>query len=337
MTMSILTKRWLQGGRSYRRRGLLIPLSAALCGGGLALTLAAGPAAAQTATAPPQPGVTLGAAAPSASSLAVFYTGTDGRVYAKVPGHAAVLAGGHLIGGPAAAWFFPGTEGRAGNLALFGRGTDNALWWAPSQFLWSRWQSLGGRITSKPAVAVDTTGRFYGVFARGTDGAVWARYEGTNGATWGPWQRLGGHLLPGTAPAATYVGHGSGVGGTDIVVVGTDRRVWLDRGGFPGNGDWASIGGRTTSDPAITSTNGMYALAFARGTDNAAWYDELPGNAPQGWHSLGGRLTSGVTTATPAIGPADQVGPTTVAVLGADNQIWTRSGVWPALGDWTRF
>jgi len=105
------------GGRGYRAAGLVM---AVLTGGSLATALAASPALARTPG--PAPGVTMGAAAPGASSVFLGWTGTDGAVYLRnvVTGGVTGL-GGRLIGGPAVAQ-------AAAGLAVFGRGTDNLPW-----------------------------------------------------------------------------------------------------------------------------------------------------------------------------------------------------------------
>ncbi len=295
----------------------------------------------------PAPGVTPGVAlftpADSANvSLYLAYTAADGAVYVRnvlAPLQPTVALGGHLIGGPAVVLTPPSVlsaQQTSTELAVFGRGPDNALWWihqTPSG--WTRWQCLGGNLSSKPAAVATSFGGDHGklaVFARGTDGAIWYRGRGTRG--WAPWARLGGHLLPGTAPAAVYDGNGHLV----VAAVGTDRHVWLltrfERSGFT----IRDLGGRTASDPGIAfvwgtrqAPNTSLAVVFVRGPGNALWYKQttLPVNTVNGaWRSLGGILTSGVA--------AVSVGLTYVFALGTDNQAWYRGGGWPSLGAWTR-
>ena len=141
---------------------------AALIGGSLAAAMPTGPALAQAPN--PAPGVTMGATAPRASAVFLAYTGTNGAVYLRneVTGSVTGL-GGRLTGGPAVVQTGTG-------LAVFGRGTDNALWWIRQATggTWSSWQSLGGVITSEPAAAAGATVRFgpLAALARGTDGAL---------------------------------------------------------------------------------------------------------------------------------------------------------------------
>lgn len=243
--------------------------------------------------------------------------------------------GGKLIGGPAAVWIPPGTL-PIGGLAVFGRGTDNRLWWRhQTSSGWSAWASLGGRLTSKPTANVGgaLAPGAVAVFARGTDGAVWGRALHGNtmgGVEWTPWVSLGGRLLAGTAPASA--GNDSGL---FIAAVGTDRAVWVAEE-LVGKGlSWQSVGGRTTVDPGVASPSASAVVAFARGTDNAAWYKEFfghTGGVTAGWHSLHGKLTSGVSALTQHEG--SQFGATSVFALGSDNRAWMDTGTWPALTGW---
>jgi hypothetical protein len=343
MITSSATRRWrIHRNNCSGTRAAVVGVVAALSGAGIALTLAAGPAGAQTTAAPPQPGVTLGVAGEGNQRLDMFYTGTDHQVWmvhmSPMGQNIPEPLGGRLIGGPAAMWIPPGTF-PIGGLAVFGRGTDNALWWRhQTSSGWSRWASLGGRLTSKPTATLGgpSAPSAVLVFARGTDGALWARVMHGNtkgGVEWISWARLGGRLLAGTAPAAAS--NGSGL---FAAVVGTDHAVWVDQ--YPAGGPgfaWHSIGGRTTASPGLAAPSQTAVVAFARGTTaNAAWYKEFLGHTPgvtAGWHSLGGRLTSGVTALTQKEGSV--YGATSVFALGPDNLAWMDSGIWPALTGWT--
>jgi hypothetical protein len=66
---------------------------------------------------------------------------------------------------------------------------------APHAGPWSGWSSLGGTITSDPAVAVNSDGRLE-VFARGTDDALWHIWQtAPHAGPWSGWSSLGGTLF----------------------------------------------------------------------------------------------------------------------------------------------
>jgi hypothetical protein len=305
--------------RAYRTAGLAATV---LTGGSLAVALAAGPALA--ATPNPAPGVTMGAAATGASSVYLGYTGTNKAVYLRnvITGSVTGL-GGQLIGGPAV------VETSTG-LAVFGRGTNSALWWTHQvSGRWSSWQSLGGVITSQPAAAAGVAVSFGPLvaLARGANRALWYRVRAASGS-WSAWHSAGGVLLPGTGPAAA-----TSLGNLVVAVIGTNHRVWL----FGPLGmqvyGFIDFGGVTSSTPGIAAISAPVAVVvYARGTNNALWYKTsiLPIGNPADWKSLGGRLTSG-PAATTAPG-----GKTYVFVLGTDHLPWMRNGRWPSLGPWTR-
>lgn len=339
------------GGRPTRPRTIARTTAlavAALAGGSLATALAAGPALAQTSTAVhaaapaqapnPAPGLTPGLATVTRGGglppyQVLAYTGTNGTAQLQYsPGSKTTPAdlGGHLVGGPAVT-LENGSNGTLGRLAVFGRGTDNALWWnhQTSRGTWTGWQSLGGSLTSKPSAATAQSSGLLSVFVRGTDGAVFSRTLSASG--WAPWQYRGAVLLAGTAPSAAY-----GSRGLMISAVGTDRRAYLFVAGFGGYG-FDNIGGQTTSSAAVTavhSTSGDLAVVFIRGTDGALHAKQVvnPATNPNGaWQSLGGTLTSGIAASTVAGGSY-----TTAIALGTDNQFWMKQGNWPSLGGWTR-
>ena len=292
----------------------------------VAMVRAAGPAVAQ-AIAPPKPGV-----APAAVALTgeadLFYTGSDSHVYVAglAPAAPAASLGGRVTGGPAPVAIPSGSLGGPA-IALFARGTDNALWifngGNPPQ-----WVTLGGHLTSKPAAAAGalTGGDAIDVVARGTDGAIWDRELTATALR--PWTRVGGHVLAGTAPAAVNVG-----GTLYVLAVGTDGALWRNSStdGTTWSG-WLSLRGHVTGPGAATPAAGV-GVAFARGTNNAAYYNEFAGTTPgvsSGWHTLGGKITSGLGAASAPDGT------TWALALGSDNRIWQRTGVWPALKGWSR-
>jgi hypothetical protein len=216
---------------------------------------------------------------------------------------------------------------------VFGRGTDNRLWWRhQTSSGWTRWASLGGNLTSKPAVTTGDDNLL--IYVRGTDGAVWVRHEYNRAGQWEAWHKVGGRLLAGTAPAAAY---GLGI---FLAVVGTDHAVWVGEDLYGSSGlKWHSIGGRTNSNPGLATPDLGTVAAFARGTNNAGYYNEFRGQTAgvtAGWHSLHGSLTSGVTALTQHDSQSLVFGPTSVFALGPYSRPLMDTGTWPALTGWQR-
>lgn len=301
------------------------PLLAILAGGSLltALATVTGTSAAAAAAVPPAPGSDLSAAAASASTVYLAYTGTNRQVYvlnAAAPAQAPIALGGQLLGAPAVAEVPAGVLSAGPALAVFGSGTDGALWWRHQTAAgWTSWQSLGGLIYSKPAVIIGGTNQLgtLNVFAAGTTGHIWYRVYGSGG--WQAWAALGGpQLLSGTGP------------GGGFALVGTNENVYLFGRTGTQNG-YANFGGLSTASPG-TAPIPAGLVVFARGLDRALWSrpSALPIGPSGAWQSLGGVLTTGVT-ATTVTG-----GKTYVFGLGTDNNIWMRAGVWPSLGAWQR-
>jgi len=56
---------------------------------------------------------------------------------------------------------------------------------------WSGWYSLGGVLTSDPAVGRNADGRLE-VFVTGTDGALWRKWQVTPNGSWSGWALLQG-------------------------------------------------------------------------------------------------------------------------------------------------
>src|SRR5215204_963409 len=79
------------------------------------------------------------------------------------------------------------------------------------------WFSLGGRLTSAPAVCSWGPGRL-DVFARGEGNSLLHKW--LTGRDWSDWESLGGEL---TSPPAAV---SWGVGRIDVFVRGTDQALW---------------------------------------------------------------------------------------------------------------
>ena len=276
---------------------------------------------------PPAPGVAPGTAVVGPSTLIdVLYTGTDRTVWDiggfPFGGPAVPVTNGRLIGGPAPIWT-GSTE------IIFGRGTDNQLWYSQiSNFSWTPFSPLGGELTSKPG-AVSLGGGAYAVFVRGTDGAVWQRIY--SGRAWSSWRSLGGHLLPGTGPTAAYL---TGSHHIYVGVVGTDRQLYLKIADLATG--FFSIGGQMTASPALTAISPSTLVAFSRGTNDAGYYNRYTeAEGLTGWQSMGGRLTSGLAASSQMVAGK----PTTYTfALGTDNAIYGKIGTWasypPSFSGW---
>src|SRR5579859_6752310 len=229
----------------------------------------------------------------------------------------------------------------------------------------SSWESLGGVLTSTPAVSSWGASRA-DVFVRGTDNGL---YQKTwDGTAWSSWRALGGVLTSG--PAATswsanridvfvrgtdnQLYHRSSDGSTwssweplggiltsapavaswasgrlDVFVRGTDNALWhkwFDAGGWS---VWEDLGGVLTSSPAATSWGSNRIDVFVRGTDNGLWQKSWNGSGWTAWQPLGGVLTSAPAAASCSSGHLD------VLVLGTDLALY-RMGNAGAWGSWTR-
>ncbi|MEV7628842.1 hypothetical protein AB0O15_37955, partial [Actinoplanes sp. NPDC089786] len=114
-------------------------------------------------------------------------------------------------------------------LDVFVRGADGALWHKWYNGEWHDWESLGGELTSAPAVAAWGPDRL-DVFVRGADGALWHKWY--NGE-WHDWESLGGELTDDPtahAPAAEHL---------EVVAPGPEGKI--NRIGFL-DGHWSPWG-----------------------------------------------------------------------------------------------
>ena len=184
---------------------------------------------------------------------------------------------------------------------------------------WLGWESLGGVLTSGPAVSSWSNGRL-DCFVRGTDSALWHKWFDGG---WSGWESLGGVLT--SSPAAVSWGRGR----IDVFVRGTDSALWHKwfDGGWSG---WESLGGVLTSGPGAVSWGRGRIDVFGAGTDSALWHKWFDGGW-SGWESLGGVLTSTPAVSSWAPGRLD------VFVAGTDSAMWHKwfqngwSG-WESLG-----
>jgi hypothetical protein len=284
---------------------------------GLALPLAAGPAAATDP--PPAPGY-----APGVSSwgvLQVAYRRVGGGVTVDF-GVSASDLGGAVSTGPAA-MPFRGT-GPSTKLWVAAAGTNGALYFrhqTDSPPYWTNWTSAGGYTTGNPALACSGGMTHPVVFVRGADGALWRRVlEHPSG-----WWRIGGVIT--SAPATVTPLSGQCQVFEEVVAaIGGDGAVWESR-----NQVWGRVGGRSDLAPSITRTPAGSTHVFVIGTDRALWTASRASDAApwSGFTKIGGIWTSA---------PAATVYPNdtfSVVALGGNNQLYTATRSVAGPGPWT--
>ena len=171
------------------------------------------------------------------------------------------------------------------------------------------WASLGGILTSKPAVAAWSSNRL-DAFARGSDGQLWHRWHDSSG--WRPWEPLGGQLYAGTGPAVAAWAPGR----LDVFVDGTDRLLWHRWYDSSGWHPWEPLGGVLASGPAASSWGAGHLDIVVQGTDHVIWHKSFNNRAWSGWQSLGGQTNADPAIASWGTGRAD------VFVEGTDGQLW---------------
>lgn len=248
-----------------------------------------------------------------------------------------------------------------GRLDAFIRGKDNALWHKYYDNGWSRWENLGGSLTSDPAAVSWGAGRI-DVFARGANNALIHKYY-SNG--WSSWESLGGTLDSGPTAASWgsgrldvfarasngsvihkyYSGGWSGwenLGGTildqpaaiswgsgriDLLVRGSDNRLFHK---YYSNGwsGWQGLGGQLSSGPAVTTWGSGRLDVFARGTTGQL-YHQYYSNGWSSWENLGGALSSGPAAVSSKPGRIDTL------ALGIDGEVYQKyyENTW---SDWLR-
>jgi acylphosphatase/peptidoglycan hydrolase-like protein with peptidoglycan-binding domain len=177
------------------------------------------------------------------------------------------------------------------------------------------WQSLGGVITSNIAVARNADGRLE-IFARGTDNALWHKWQTAPNGGWSGWASLGGVITSDPVLGMNADGR------LEVFARGTDQAVWhmwqtAPNSAFSG---WSSLGGVITSNIAVARNLDGRMEIFARGTDNALWHrwQTAPNSAFAGWSSLGGVITSDPIVVPNADGRLDAL------ARGTDNAVWHR-------------
>jgi hypothetical protein len=290
----------------------------------------------------------------------VFVRGGDGSVWDNLNGVWKCL-GGYVTTDVSVVWD-PANPQNA--LNLFARGGDNCLWMRTVNLndLSGSWQSLGGIITSKPAVIVDSNKqKTINILVRGSDNGLWLRsLSRVDGS--GSWWSLGGFI---TSDPCVYQesdwstpSGGSEPSGFRMMLItarGGDNSMWLrildtrDMSGY-----WQSLGGsiqsnsdagRSASSQSTeffytpqgvligkrTTTSETMSL-LVRGNDNALWrkdtrttriYDSRTGQ--KSWAidtSSAYQSLGGIITSGPMIVKSGYVSPFRAVVRGGDGSVW---------------
>ncbi len=265
--------------REFRGRCLVVALSA---GAAAALLI---PAAGSAAGLPAAGGVITASAAATAAAVA--------------PAALPAPAGGSWGGGRLDLFYRNSRDGTLAHQA-----------YVPGPLAtWTAAEPLGGTLTSQPAVASWTPGR-YDVFARGAGNAVWHKWFS---GTWSGWESLGG--VASSPPAvATW-----GPGRLDLFVRGTNNQLYTKHyAAGAGWSRWTSLGGTLTSGPAVASWAPGRLDVFARGTGNVLlhkWYN----GRWSAWETLGGTLSGEPAAASPGARKLD------VFARGTNNALYIKS------------
>ena len=208
-----------------------------------------------------------------------------------------------------------------GDMRVFIRGSDGALWtrsWNGTA--WTSWSSLGGVLTSGPAVTVRPNG-IYDVIVRGPGNAYFHRYFSPAGG-WSDFVSIGGAFL--SAPTVTYR---QGSGELDVVGVGLDGQLF-HKFYAAGWSEWAPLGGAVGGNPAIISPTAGTLEIYARGVDDHQLYEKYwtPGSGWSPYSLIGGALSSGIAATSWDGNRRD------IFARGSDGAMairsWTNTGGW---------
>lgn len=209
-----------------------------------------------------------------------------------------------------------------GELRVFVRGLDFALWQRQAGPGVGPWESLGGVLTSAPAAVEPAPGVLH-VYVRGLDRGLWRRVR--SGAVWSGWERLRGVL------AGDPVAVSSAAGVVEVAALDDAGGLVLLRESAIGLEDWLSLGGDLEGLPALVAGHNRLDV-FATGRDGTLQQRSRINGQWGGWVSLGGRLG-----ASPG---ADRVGgQVQVVAPGVDGVLAERVlqgsgwGPWRSLGD----
>lgn len=188
-----------------------------------------------------------------------------------------------------------------GRLALFARGMDNTLQnltqVTPGVWGGATWNNLGGIITTNPVVFPASTNGRLEVYARGLDNSLWCDYQTKPDGGPGDWiwKGLKGQIT--TEPGVFRNADDR----MEVVVANASRglETTFQQGAPSGTwtseqGNWTSLGGKTSGQAAIIQGEDGRLAVFHRGGNNHL-YEK--GQWPAGgywsdWSDHGGELRS---------------------------------------------
>lgn len=165
------------------------------------------------------------------------------------------------------------------------------------------------------------------VFARGTDNALWHKWQTPNG--WSDWQSLGGNLRGGPT-VAIHAG-----GGLEVFSVASDGALWHIWQEAHGWSQWESLGGGLIGSPTVAVNHDKRLEVFAQSPDGNLWHIwQLP--SFRQW-SQWAPLNVGVV-GNPAVGRDTADGGLRLFVRGRDRTLLYAHQSSPAVSDrWSGF
>jgi spore germination protein YaaH len=207
-----------------------------------------------------------------------------------------------------------------GLFALDYGGGAPELWAAITQAF--GFQSLGGTVTSPPAVTSWAPGRL-DAFVRWTDASLW--HAGASGGAWSGWENLGGSFTG--APAVASWGPNR----LDAFVRGPDNSLWHKAWQGTSWSGWESLGGSISASPAVVAAAFNRLDVLVRGSGGDLWTIGWTGSA-WSWKGLGGGILGSPAVASWSSDRLD------VFVRGGGGSLWHKArsagnwGAWDSLG-----
>jgi len=199
------------------------------------------------------------------SLVHVFVRGVDKGLFEKkqVATHSGTVAwskydglGGLLASHPSV----PATLNPVNLLEIFVRQADRAIWYkkqqattlaSDSSVTWSEWQSLGGKMSSGPAVVINHDGLLE-VFARGMNREIFRKSQVDHDSVeYKLWESLGGD----SASTPTALLHPNGA--VHIFYRGSDKKIY-HRVKTPNTNEWSTAWTALENDNGVESSFQLY-------------------------------------------------------------------------------